>query len=109
MGDSRIKILAEARRILEEQEVSMVDRDTLFRLLDILTLAVEKYLPEQADQLPNLRADTRDGQQPGFRHKPRRPSPGFGRPDLGPARFLRPLQRPASAGGIPDHGSIRPG
>jgi diguanylate cyclase (GGDEF)-like protein len=54
MGDSRLKILAEARRILEEQEVSIVDRDTLFKLLDILTLAVEKYLPDQTDQLPTL-------------------------------------------------------
>ena len=54
MGDSRLKILAEARRILEEQEVSIVDRDTLFKLLDILTLAVEKHLPDQTDQLPTL-------------------------------------------------------
>lgn len=54
MGDSRLKILAEARRILEEQEVSIVDRDILFKLLDILTLAVEKHLPDQTDQLPTL-------------------------------------------------------
>ena len=54
MGDSRLKVLAEARRILEEQEVSVVDRDTLFKLLDILTLAVEKHLPDQTDQLPTL-------------------------------------------------------
>jgi diguanylate cyclase (GGDEF)-like protein len=54
MGDSKLKVLAEARRILEEQEVSMVDRDTLFKLLDILTLAVEKYLPEQTGQMPTL-------------------------------------------------------
>jgi diguanylate cyclase (GGDEF)-like protein len=54
MGDSRSKVLAEARRILEEQEVSVVDRDTLFKLLDILTLAVEKHLPDQVDQLPTL-------------------------------------------------------
>jgi diguanylate cyclase (GGDEF)-like protein len=40
--------------MLEEQEVSIVDRDTLFKLLDILTLAVEKYLPEQTNQLPTL-------------------------------------------------------
>ena len=33
----------------------MVDRDTLFRLLDILVLAVEKYSPDQTDQLPSLR------------------------------------------------------
>ena len=54
MGDSRLKVLAEARRILEEQEVSVVDRDMLFKLLDILTLAVEKHLPDQTDQLPTL-------------------------------------------------------
>ncbi len=54
MGDSRLKVLAEARRLLEEQEVSVVDRDTLFKLLDILSLAVEKYLPDQTDQLPTL-------------------------------------------------------
>jgi diguanylate cyclase (GGDEF)-like protein len=54
MDDSRLKVLAEARRILEEQEVSIVDRNTLFKLLDILTLAVEKYLPDQTDQLPTL-------------------------------------------------------
>jgi diguanylate cyclase (GGDEF)-like protein len=54
MGDSRLKVLAEARRILEEQEVSVVDRDTLFKLLDILTLAVEKHLPDQINQLPTL-------------------------------------------------------
>jgi len=54
MGDSRLKILAEARRILEEQEVSMIERDTLFKLLDILTLAVEKHLPDQVGQLPTL-------------------------------------------------------
>ncbi len=33
----------------------MVDRDTLFKLLDILALAVEKYSPDQTDQLPSLR------------------------------------------------------
>jgi diguanylate cyclase (GGDEF)-like protein len=54
MGDSKLKVLAEARRILEEQDVSVVDRNTLFKLLDILTLAVEKYLPEQTGQLPTL-------------------------------------------------------
>jgi diguanylate cyclase (GGDEF)-like protein len=54
MGDSRLKILAEARRILEEQDVSMVDKDTLVKLFDVLTLAVEKHLPDQTGQLPTL-------------------------------------------------------
>ena len=62
MGDNRLKILTEARRILEEQDVSMVDRDTLFRLLDILALAVEKYSPDQTDQLPDLREQLLDDQ-----------------------------------------------
>ncbi len=30
------------------------NRDTLFKLLDILSLAVEKHLPDQTDQLPTL-------------------------------------------------------
>ncbi len=54
MGESKLKVLAEARRILEEQEVSVVDRNTLFKLLDILTVAIEKHLPDQTDQLPTL-------------------------------------------------------
>lgn len=54
MGDIRLKVLAEARRILEEQEVSQLDRNTLVKLLDILSMAVEKYLPEQMDELPSL-------------------------------------------------------
>ena len=54
MGDIRLKVLAEARRLLEEQEVSELDRNTLVRLLDILALAVEKYMPEEIDQFPTL-------------------------------------------------------
>ena len=40
--------------MLEEQNVSELDRNTLVKLLDILTLAVEQHLPEEADQIPNL-------------------------------------------------------
>ncbi|MGE5374098.1 MAG: diguanylate cyclase [Bacteroidota bacterium] len=54
MGDIRLKVLAEARRLLEEQEVSELDRNTLVRLLDILALAVEKYMPDEIDQFPTL-------------------------------------------------------
>ena len=42
MGDHRLKILADARRILDEQDISSSDRDTLIRLLDILSAALEK-------------------------------------------------------------------
>ena len=54
MGDIRLQVLAEARRILEEQKVSELDRNTLVKLLDILALAIEKYMPEEADQIPSL-------------------------------------------------------
>jgi len=42
MGDSRLKILTEARQILEEQTDSPHDRDSVVKLLDILILALEK-------------------------------------------------------------------
>jgi diguanylate cyclase (GGDEF)-like protein len=54
MGDPRFKILAEARRILEEQNVSPVERETLVKLLDILTVAMERYPAQHEDVLQNL-------------------------------------------------------
>jgi diguanylate cyclase (GGDEF)-like protein len=46
MGDNRLKILAEARGFLEKQGGSTSDRETLLKLLDILTAALERYSPE---------------------------------------------------------------
>ena len=46
MGDNRLKILAEARGFLEKQGDSASDRETLLKLLDILTAALERYAPE---------------------------------------------------------------
>ena len=54
MYDIRLKVLAEARRLLEEQNVSEISKNTLVKLLDVLTLAIEKYAPEEMDQLPSL-------------------------------------------------------
>ena len=54
MGDIRLKILTEARRILEEQDVSDIDRNYLVKLLDILGIAVEKHLPENIDETESL-------------------------------------------------------
>jgi diguanylate cyclase (GGDEF)-like protein len=54
MGDTRLKILAEARRILEEQDVSSNDRDTLVKLIDILTVALERHAPDDANSLQML-------------------------------------------------------
>ena len=46
MGDDRLKILAEARGFLEKQVGSESDRESLLKLLDILTAALERYSPE---------------------------------------------------------------
>ncbi|MGE5641535.1 MAG: diguanylate cyclase [Byssovorax cruenta] len=54
MGNTRLKILTEARRILEEQDVSPTERDTLVKLLDILTVALERQIPEDANSLQTL-------------------------------------------------------
>ena len=54
MGDNRLRILAEARRILEEQDVSQIDRDSLVKLLDILTAALEKHSTNDIDSPQNI-------------------------------------------------------
>ena len=54
MADTRLKVLAEARRILEERHVSEIDRNTLVKLLDILTLAAEKHLPGEDGFRPSI-------------------------------------------------------
>ena len=54
MGDNRLKILTEARRILEEQDVSEPDRNALVKLLDILATAVEKHLQDDAGAIQTL-------------------------------------------------------
>ncbi len=46
MGDNRLKILAEARGFLEKQGGPVSDRETLLKLLDILTAALERYTAE---------------------------------------------------------------
>ena len=54
MGDNRSRILAEARRILEQQDVSSLDRETLVKLLDILTLALERQAPNDTESLQTV-------------------------------------------------------
>lgn len=48
MGDHRLRILAEARGFLEKQGGSVSDRETILQLLDILTVASERYSPEDS-------------------------------------------------------------
>ena len=45
MGDNRLKILMEARGFLEKQDSAEPDRETLLKLIDILTTALERYSP----------------------------------------------------------------
>lgn len=45
MGDTKSKILAEARLILEKQNISQSERDSVMVLLDILSAALEKHAP----------------------------------------------------------------
>lgn len=54
MGDNRLQILDEARRILEEQDVSEPDRSSLLKLLDILATAVEKHIQDDVQAIYTL-------------------------------------------------------
>ncbi|HKY53700.1 MAG TPA: sensor domain-containing diguanylate cyclase [Anaerolineales bacterium] len=57
MGDHRLKILTEARAFLEKQNGSASDKETLLKLLDILTAALEKYSP---NDIPNTQGIARE-------------------------------------------------
>ena len=47
MGDTRSKILSEARLILEKQNISQAERDSVIVLLEILSAALEKHSPSE--------------------------------------------------------------
>lgn len=51
MSDLRLKILAEARNILENEGGSQIERETLLKLLDILTASIEKLFPEEKESI----------------------------------------------------------
>ena len=54
MGDTRLKILALARRALEEQGSSPNEREYLLKLLDILSASIENYVPEYTERTEYL-------------------------------------------------------
>ena len=54
MGDSRLKILALARRALEEQGGSPDEREYILKLLDILSASIEKYSCEYTESTERL-------------------------------------------------------
>ena len=51
MGDLRLRILAEARNILEKEGGSQSERETLIKLLDILTASLEKLAPNDNESI----------------------------------------------------------
>jgi diguanylate cyclase (GGDEF)-like protein len=54
MADLRLKILAEARNILEKEGGSPSERETLLKLLDILTASLEKVSPNDHESTQAL-------------------------------------------------------
>jgi diguanylate cyclase (GGDEF)-like protein len=54
MGDYRLKILTEARNILEKESVSESEKESLLKLLDILTASLEKFSPDNSNHIENL-------------------------------------------------------
>jgi diguanylate cyclase (GGDEF)-like protein len=54
MGDHRLKILTEARNILEKEGGSQIEKEAILKLLDILTASLEKFSPENNDQIENI-------------------------------------------------------
>ena len=51
MGDLRLRILAEARNILEEEGGSQSEKESVLKLLDILTASFEKLFPEENESI----------------------------------------------------------
>ena len=54
MGDFRLKILAEARSILGQEGGSQTEKESLIKLLDILTASVEKISPDDHNSIQSI-------------------------------------------------------
>jgi diguanylate cyclase (GGDEF)-like protein len=54
MGDLRLQILAEARNILENEGGSLTEKESLGKLLDILTAAAEKITPNDHNSIQSI-------------------------------------------------------
>ena len=54
MGDLRLRILAEARNILEQEGGSQSEKESVTKLLDILTASLEKIFPNDNNSLQLL-------------------------------------------------------
>lgn len=62
MGDFRLKILAEARNTLEQEGGSQTEKESLIKLLDILTASAEKISPEDNNLIQNIARELIDHQ-----------------------------------------------
>jgi diguanylate cyclase (GGDEF)-like protein len=54
MGDYRLSILTEARSILEKEGGSQSEKESILKLLDILTASLGKFFPENNNDIENL-------------------------------------------------------
>lgn len=54
MGDYRLKILTEARNILEKEGGSRNEKEAILKLLDILTASLEKISPANNETIENI-------------------------------------------------------
>jgi diguanylate cyclase (GGDEF)-like protein len=62
MVDFRLSILAEARNLLEQEGGSHTEKESLIKLLDILTAAAEKISPDDHNQMQTIARELIDHQ-----------------------------------------------
>jgi diguanylate cyclase (GGDEF)-like protein len=62
MGDFRLKILAEARNILEHEGGSPTEKESLIKLIDILTASAERISPEDHNRIQTIARELIDHQ-----------------------------------------------
>jgi diguanylate cyclase (GGDEF)-like protein len=62
MGDFRLRILEEARNMLETEGRSYPEKESLVKLLDILTASVEKVFPDDNNHIQNIARELIDHQ-----------------------------------------------
>ncbi len=62
MGDFRSKILTEARKILEQEGGSHTEKESLIKLLDLLTASAEKISPDDPNHIQNIARELIDHQ-----------------------------------------------
>lgn len=60
MGDLRLRILTEARILLEQEAGSLTERESLLKLLEILTASVEKLSPDDHNGVQDMARDLID-------------------------------------------------